>query len=62
MRKALARYYLGRVQAGSDQRVVARLLDAAGIGPQTWAPEQLDALNAGDTDTGLDDSDEGDDR
>ncbi|MEN0063732.1 MAG: AAA family ATPase [Myxococcota bacterium] len=52
MRKALTRYYLGRVQAGTDQRVVARLLDAAGIGPQTWAPERLDALNAGATDDG----------
>ncbi|MEM6927160.1 MAG: AAA family ATPase, partial [Myxococcota bacterium] len=57
MRKALARYYLGRVQAGTDQRVVARLLDAAGIGPSTWAPERLDALNAGDTDSGRDEED-----
>lgn len=46
MRRALARYYLGRVTPGSDQRVVARLLDAAGIGPGTWAPERLDALAA----------------
>ena len=52
MRQALARYYLSRVQAGSDQRVVARLLDAAGIGPTTWAPERLDRLNAGTTDDG----------
>lgn len=44
MRKALARYYLGRVQPGADQRIVARLLDAAGIGPGTWAPDRLDAL------------------
>lgn len=44
MRRALARYYLGRVTPGADQRVVARLLDAAGIGPGTWAPHQLDAL------------------
>lgn len=44
MRRALARYYLGRVQPGGDQRIVARLLDAAGIGPGTWAPERLDAL------------------
>jgi MoxR-like ATPase len=46
MRRALARYYLGRVTPGSDQRVVARLLDAAGIGPATWAPDRLDALGA----------------
>ena len=52
MRAALARYYLGRVAQGSDQRVVARLLDAAGIGPTTWAPERLDQLNAGPTDDG----------
>jgi len=57
MRKALTRYYLGRVQAGTDQRVVARLLDAAGIGPSTWAPERLDALNAGATDSGLPEAD-----
>lgn len=43
MRRALARYYLGRVTPGADQRVVARLLDAAGIGPGTWAPDRLDA-------------------
>jgi hypothetical protein len=46
MRRALARYYLGRVQPGADQRVVARLLDAAGIGPGTWAPHRVDALSA----------------
>ncbi len=46
MRRALARYYLGRVTPGADQRVVARLLDAAGIGPGTWAPERLDRLGS----------------
>jgi MoxR-like ATPase len=49
MRRALARYYLGRVQPGADQRIVARLLDAAGIGPGTWAPERLDSLSAAPT-------------
>lgn len=65
MRRALARYYLGRVQPGADQRVVARLLDAAGIGPSTWAPERLDALPpideapaAADDDGGWDDDDD----
>jgi MoxR-like ATPase len=46
MRRAIARYYLGRVQPGADQRIVARLLDAAGIGPGTWAPERLDSLSS----------------
>jgi MoxR-like ATPase len=62
MRRALARYYVGRVQPGGDQRVVARLLDAAGIGPGTWAPDRLDALVAAaghdDDDDDSDDSDE----
>ncbi len=44
MRRAIIRYYLGRVLPGADQRVVAGLLDASGIGPNTWAPERLDAL------------------
>ena len=57
MRQALARYYLGRVMPGGDQRIVARLLDAAGIGPATWSPERLDRLNAGPTDTDDDDWD-----
>lgn len=38
MRMALARYYLGRISSPEDQQTVARLLDAAGIGPNTWAP------------------------
>ena len=37
MRSALVRYYVGRVSSGRDQAVVLRLLDAAGIGPNTWA-------------------------
>ncbi|MEQ1504391.1 MAG: AAA family ATPase [Myxococcota bacterium] len=65
MRKALARYYVGRVQPGADQRIVARLLDAAGIGPGTWAPDKLDALkpvnlDAGIGDDGADDDDDWD--
>jgi hypothetical protein len=48
LRRAIARYYLGRVQPGADQRVVARLLDAAGIGPSTWAPDRLDQLGDAD--------------
>jgi MoxR-like ATPase len=58
MRRALARYYLGRVQPGTDQRVIARLLDAAGIGPGTWAPDRLDALGPmTEADTEEDDED-----
>jgi MoxR-like ATPase len=36
MRAALARYYLDRCVTG-DRAVVVALLDAAGIGPSTWA-------------------------
>ncbi len=36
MREALARYYLEPV-APADRAAVARLMDAAGIGPRTWA-------------------------
>ena len=36
MRRALMRYYLGRVASPSDRAVVIRLLDAAGLGPNTW--------------------------
>lgn len=36
MRSALVRYYVGRVSNPRDQSVVLRLLDAAGIGPNTW--------------------------
>ncbi|MEZ4240042.1 MAG: hypothetical protein R3F59_28620 [Myxococcota bacterium] len=65
MRRAIARYYLGRVQPGGDQRVVARLLDAAGIGPGTWAPDRLDAAHhlpdEGDLDDGDDDASDGED-
>ncbi len=43
LRRALLRYYLARVRPGSDRTTVARLLDAAGIGPATWAPEAVDA-------------------
>lgn len=41
MRAALARYYLGRMTTTTDQAIVARLLDAAGIGPSTWAIDEL---------------------
>ena len=61
MRRALARYYLGRVQPGGDQRVVARLLDAAGIGPGTWAPHRVDALSASAYAGSDDDDDEDED-
>lgn len=63
MRRALARYYLDRVQPGSDQRIVARLLDAAGIGPGTWAPERLDQLSEAPhaTENDVDDVDDDDD-
>jgi hypothetical protein len=58
MRRALARYYLGRVQPGGDQRVVAQLLDAAGIGPGTWAPDRLDELPRAATAAEDDDDDD----
>ena len=37
LRTALLRYYLGRVVDGGDQLAVLRLMDAAGIGLNTWA-------------------------
>ena len=43
MRVALARYYLGRVAAKADRITVARLLDAAGIGLETWDLSHDDA-------------------
>lgn len=56
MRRSLCRYYLNRVQPGADQRIVAQLLDAAGIGPGTWAPDQLDQLasSSGDSEDSFD--------
>ncbi len=36
MRVALLRTYLSRVSSEADRSVVIRLLDAAGIGPNTW--------------------------
>ncbi len=38
MREALLRYYLGRMRSAGDRSMMVRLLDAAGIGPDTWAP------------------------
>ena len=37
MRVALLRYYFGRIANESDQHTVARLMDAAGIGLNTWS-------------------------
>jgi hypothetical protein len=37
VREALVRYYIGRVSAREDQTLVMQLLDAAGIGPNTWS-------------------------
>ena len=37
LRTALLRYYLGRVADREDQALVVQLLDAAGIGPNTWS-------------------------
>jgi MoxR-like ATPase len=37
VRAALLRYYLGRVSDREDQALVVQLLDAAGIGPNTWS-------------------------
>ncbi|MCO4762797.1 MAG: AAA family ATPase [Myxococcales bacterium] len=60
LRKALIRYYLGRVRPGSDRAMVARLMDAAGIGPTTWAPDKVDDLDAqlAELAGGLDESDD----
>jgi MoxR-like ATPase len=37
IREALVRYYLSRISARDDQALVVQLLDAAGIGPNTWS-------------------------
>ena len=37
MRVAILRYYLGRIANTSDQRTVAKLMDAAGLGFNTWS-------------------------
>jgi hypothetical protein len=37
VRLALARYYLGRIGSPEDQTLVVQLLDAHGIGPNTWS-------------------------
>jgi MoxR-like ATPase len=37
VRAALLRYYLGRMTAAEDQATVVQLLDAAGIGPNSWS-------------------------
>ena len=39
MREALIRYYLGRMRGASDRAMMVRLLDASGIGPTTWMPD-----------------------
>ena len=67
LRKALVRYYLARVRPGSDRVTVARLMDAAGIGPGLWAPERVDAAPAtrasslDDQDPNDEDEDDGED-
>lgn len=40
VRQALVRYYVGRVASAEDQAMVVQLLDAAGIGPNTWGVGQ----------------------
>jgi hypothetical protein len=40
IREAILRYYLGRVSAREDQLLVVQLLDAAGLGPNTWSIEE----------------------
>ena len=37
IRLALARYYVNRLSTSEDRKAVLRLLDAAGIGPNTWS-------------------------
>jgi len=37
IREAILRYYLGRVSSQEDQGLVVQLLDAAGLGPNTWS-------------------------
>jgi len=36
VRRALLRYYLGRLSSADDRKMVVQLLDAHGIGPNTW--------------------------
>lgn len=36
VRRGLLRYYLGRLSSADDRSMVIRLLDAHGIGPNTW--------------------------
>ena len=36
VRRALLRYYLGRLSTNEDRNMVVQLLDAHGIGPNTW--------------------------
>ena len=63
-RRALLRYYVGRVATSADRNVVVRLLDAAGIGPNTWsigAPGESSGGD-GDSDGGPDSGDQGGDR
>jgi MoxR-like ATPase len=43
MRAALLRYYIGRVSSPADQQIIVQLLDAAGIGPNTWQLGQPDS-------------------
>ncbi len=59
LRRALLRYFVARVHPGADQALVARLLDAAGIGPGVWDPDALDAALHEDPDD--DDDDDADD-
>lgn len=60
MRRALARYYVGRVASSEDQQVVVRLLDAAGIGPNTWSLEGIAPADSADDETEGEDLDGGD--
>lgn len=39
LRLGLMRYYVQRVTPGEDRKLMLQLLDAAGIGPQTWSFE-----------------------
>lgn len=48
MRAALARYYISRLASSQDQSTVLRLLDAAGIGPNTWTIGQTDEAEGDD--------------
>ena len=36
LRRALLRYYLGRLSTAEDRALVLQLLDAHGLGPNTW--------------------------